>query len=98
MYLKKSIPLLCICITAGMSWLHAQDPTIPSDSFFLANKKGIIGKIGRSVSISGEYNAPTKTVFRLKKYKGKIIRSITTVPVGFNNDLNSSEPLRESFS
>jgi hypothetical protein len=71
---------------------------VHNDSFFLANKKGILGRIGRTISTSGEYATPTKTVIRFKRYQGRIIRTITTQPVGFNYEMNSDEPLKKTFS
>ncbi len=94
--LKKIIPVLFFAFVAGTAVVYAQDD-VPNDSFFLANKKGILGRIGRSIAVSGEYTVPTKNVVRYKRYQGKIIRSISTQPVGFNYDLNGNEPIRKSF-
>lgn len=95
--INKIIPFLCYACFLGILDVSAQDEVEHNDSFFLANKKGLLGRIGRSIATSGEYTVPTKNVNRYKKYQGRFIRSISTQPVGFNFDLNGNEPLKKSF-
>jgi hypothetical protein len=76
----------------------AQGVSPYTDSFFLAKKKGILGRIGRSVNVKGEYVVPAKTVNPYKKYHGKVIRSITVRPVGFNYNLNDTSPIRKNLA
>ncbi len=75
----------------------AQEVSPQSDSFFLARKKGLLGKLGKSISINGEYLEPIKTVDPYKKFHGKIIRSVTIMPVGFNYNLNDTTPLKNTL-
>ncbi len=94
---NKIILLLCFALISGISDAAAQDEVVHSDSFFLANKKGILGRIGRSISTSGEYTVPTKNVVRYKRYQGKIIRTITVQAVGFNYEMNDDQPIKKNF-
>jgi len=77
---------------------NAQEAYPETDSFFLTKKKGILGRIGRSVNVRGEHIAPIKTVNPYKKYHGKIIRSITINSVGFNNNLNDTVAIRKNLA
>ena len=79
------------------SFLYAQQ-TNDTASFFLAAKKGILGRIGRSISTDGQTVVPVKTVNRFIKYKGKIIRKIVMSPVGFNQNLNDSTEIKNTFA
>lgn len=86
-----------ISATAFVPSLFAQEVSPQSDSFFLARKKGLLGKLGKSISINGEYLEPIKTVDPYKKFHGKIIRSVTIMPVGFNYNLNDTTPLKNTL-
>ena len=94
---QKTILLIYCSILAHTLPVMAQEPEIPSDSFFLANKKGILGRIGRTVSVNGEHKEPEKTVNPYKKYHGKIIRSVSVVPVGFNYNFNADKPITNNW-
>ena len=76
----------------------AQQPAPETDSFFLTKKKGILGRLGRSMNVRGEHIEPIKTVNPYKKYHGKIIRSITINSVGFNYNLNDTIPIRHNLA
>ncbi len=70
--------------------------------FFLANKKGLLGKIGKSVSIS---NLPpalpgtgaVKNEDEFLPYKGKIIRNIFIQKIGFNKSIYDTANSNSSF-
>lgn len=93
----KIISLLCSGILLFSSLVSAQDPVSRGDSFFISNKKGILGRITRSISVNGEYQVPMLTVNPFKKYHGKIIRTISVVPVGFNSNLNETESSKNNL-
>lgn len=76
--------------------VHAQQPA-GKDSFFLAKKKGLLGRLGKSISASDSYVAPKRTTDPYKQYYGKVIRHIIVNPVGFNNRLGSTAPVRTNF-
>ncbi|MBC7865990.1 MAG: hypothetical protein H7X88_00510 [Gloeobacteraceae cyanobacterium ES-bin-316] len=89
--------LIFYFVVCNVHLLVAQVATPKSDSFFLTRKKGLLGKLGKSISINGDYIEPIKTVDPYKKFHKKIIRSITVVPVGFNYNMNDTVPLRKSL-
>ncbi len=76
---------------------------IQQDSiFFLANKKGLLGKIGKSVSVSNLPNAlpengAIKNEDEFLPYKGKIIRNIFIQKIGFNLSVYDTANKRSSF-
>ncbi|MFZ4771322.1 MAG: hypothetical protein ACOYLO_14155 [Ferruginibacter sp.] len=78
--------------------VKAQVVSPATDSFFLAGKKGMLGRIGRSISKSSEPMLPIKTTDPYKKYHGKIIRTISISSVGFNYDLNDTVPIKNNLA
>ncbi|RYY65593.1 MAG: hypothetical protein EOO13_16940, partial [Chitinophagaceae bacterium] len=67
------------------------------DSFFLLKKKGILGKIGRSISKKDVPVTPVSTASSYKQFHGKIIRHIIIKPVGFNYAMGDSVPLKNNL-
>ena len=63
--------------------LYAQQDDIGNDTFFLARKKGLLGKLGRGIATYSPEGEPVKLTDPFKKYNGKFIRYIEVVPVGF---------------
>ncbi|RYF87495.1 MAG: hypothetical protein EOO03_10595, partial [Chitinophagaceae bacterium] len=99
--MMKNLFVLILLTLAHIAFppaVTAQDVSPQTDSFFLARKKGLLGKLGKSISINGDYVEPIKTVDPYKKFHGKIIRSITVMPVGFNYNLNDTTPLKTNFA
>ena len=93
----KNFILFFLFIT-GSAVVYAQDDG-STDTFFLAKKKGLLGKFGRSIATRPPSSAPpVKAADPFKKYNGKIIRYIETVPVGFNQNLNDTADIRNSLA
>lgn len=70
--------------------------------FFLANKKGILGKIGKSVSVSNLPSAlpgsgTIKNEDEFLPFKGKIIRNIIIQKIGFNKSVHDTANDNTSF-
>lgn len=88
-------------------WLLAQNvaaqETQSSDSvFFLANKKGLLGKIGKSLSVNNpdpieSTNGAIKNESAFSPYKGKIIRHILVEKLNFNTSVNDTLLKRRNF-
>ena len=90
--------LFLLCAVAFAATASAQEKTeAKNDSFFLAKKKGILGRIGRSISKKDEPVTPELTANVYKQFHGKIIRHIIIKPVGFNYALGDSVPLKNNF-
>jgi len=72
--------------------------------FFLANKKGILGKIGKSVSVNYTINnKPQENALKnaadFEPYLGKIIRTIHIKKIGFSKSKkDSSASLKQFFN
>jgi hypothetical protein len=71
----------------------AQEP----DTFFLAKKKGILGRLGKSISTSAPDDSPQKIENQFLKYKGKIIRSIQFVRLGFECSIYDTCEVKNNF-
>ena len=96
MKIKKSHLFILIALVSSQS-LYAQTVK-DSSSFFLANRRGLWGKLGRSISRDGGIVEPVKLVDKFKDYKGKIIRKIVMAPVGFNQNMNDTAKIKNTFA
>ncbi len=73
-----------------------------SDSFFLAQKKGIWGKIGKSISISSKdqpsiEDGVKKNEASFIKFKGKVIHSIIVEKLDFSRTVNDTSRSTKNF-
>ncbi len=75
----------------------AQQPANKQDTFFLAKKKGILGKLGKSISTNAPDETPQKIENQFLKYKGKIIRSIQLVRLGFECSIYDTCEVKNNF-
>lgn len=94
--MKRCIFCFC-CFLLGLMYCSAQEYNpYQKDTFFLAKKKGILGRIGRSLNKSSEAPAkPRLTVEEFKPYYGKIIRHILIRPVGFSQKMGDTTQQRK---
>src|SRR4051812_20079166 len=77
----------------------AQEQDNAVDTFFLAKKAGLLGRLGRSLATNPEKSVrPVKSENRFRKYKGKIIRYIEIVPVGFNQSMNDTTEVSRNLA
>lgn len=75
----------------------AQSDPAKNDTFFLAKKKGLLGRFGKSISTTPPDEAPVKVENPFLKFKGKIIRSIETVRLGFQYDIDDTTRIKNDF-
>ncbi len=80
----------------------AQDNKNNSDTFFLAKKKGWLGKLGQSISVNGNNSDSTslsvvKNVHPFLIYKGNIIRKIVVNKVVFGESINDTGNVIQNF-
>jgi hypothetical protein len=80
--LRSYITLIALALMPVSACLAQVSPH--KDSFFLAKKKGLLGRLGRSISTSDDAPPPEKTANRYKRFNGKIIRSIEIASKGIN--------------
>ncbi len=77
--------------------VFAQGDPAKNDTFFLAKKKGLLGRFGKSISRTPPDEAPVKIEIPFLKYKGKIIRSIESIQLGFQYDIDDTTRLKNDF-
>ena len=90
--------LLPVC---AMMWQHiatAQVKETKDNTFFLLRKKGLLKKLGQSIYRQNQPAPPVKSVDPFLAYKGKIIRSITIAPTGFNRIIHDTLGVRKTFA
>jgi len=97
---KKVFGLLLLCIASGE--LQAQETNSADTVFFLAHKKGLLGKIGRSLSVNNPDPVfPVEGVIKnesiFSPFKGKIIRHIQVEKLGFNKSVNDTAKVVRNF-
>jgi hypothetical protein len=74
-------------VFAMQKQLAAQEPVNKKDTFFLAKKTGLLGRLGKSIATSGVDEVPQKIENQFLQYKGKIIRSIQLQSLGFERNI-----------
>jgi hypothetical protein len=74
---------------------HAQDE--PRDTFFLSKKKGILGRIAKSITTNPQA-PPVKIVNPYKEYAGMIIRNIMVSTLSFNENINDTNLVKNNFA
>ena len=89
-------PVLLFFSLAHIS-LFAQHGKENPDVFFLAKKKGILGKFGKMISTSSTYIELTKVENQFLKFKGKIIRNIDLINLGFESSINDTGVVSSKF-
>ena len=87
--------ILCVFIVVSSTLACAQPPG-DNDTFFLAKKKGLIGKFGKSLTKS-PVTEPVKLINPFLRYQGKIIRSIEVSTLGFNENINDTSISKTSY-
>lgn len=88
--------ILLLCLHAIPAF--SQQPPGDTDTFFLVKKKGLLGKLGKSISTDDTHD----TVIVVKanpyvKYIGKVIRHIRIVRLGFERDINDTTKYNNNF-
>ncbi len=84
--LRRYLYIICVCCFAAVK-LYAQQPAEKTDTFFLAKKKGLLGRLGRSISTTPPDETPQKIENPFLKFKGKIIRSVEVVRLSFQRNI-----------
>ncbi len=77
--------------------IEAQEVPDGKDTFFLAKKKGLLGRFGKSISKTPADDAPVKVENPFVKYKGKIIRSVETFRLGFEYNIDDIAEVKKNI-
>ncbi|HMG82276.1 MAG TPA: hypothetical protein VK559_04515 [Ferruginibacter sp.] len=67
------------------------------DTFFLAKKRGLLGKLGNSIATEPSPETVVKTVNPYLKFAGKTIRSIEFLSIGFDRNINDTTLIRKDL-
>ena len=93
-----------LCITNVIKAYSQKNPHAthsPQDTFFLANKPGVWGRIGKALSgnspLSQGSLPATKNVEEFTRFKGKIIRKIFIHDVSFGISVNDTSKIFKNF-
>jgi hypothetical protein len=95
--------LIVLTLYCGVSLeTRAQRQTLADTVFFLANKKGLLGKIGRSLSVNNPdpilpADGPEKNEAAFVQYRGKLIRYIFIQKIGFDKSVNDTGKVARSI-
>ncbi len=98
--IKKRLYIFIVIIAFLLvnTCIYAQQPSPDNqDTFFLAKKKGILGRFGKSISRTPHEEAPRKIANPFLEYKGMIIRNIETIRLGFEYDINDTTRIKDNF-
>lgn len=95
--IKRLFYLLVVFLLLLQQVAFAQQPMSKEDTFFLAKKKGLLGRLGKSISTFAPEEAPQKVANPFLKYKGKIIRSVDLVRLGFECSIYDTCTINKSF-
>ncbi|MEO5984879.1 MAG: hypothetical protein ABIP80_05200 [Ferruginibacter sp.] len=68
-----------------------------NDTFFLAKKKGLLGRIGRSISRDGSAIVPVKNENPYLRFTGKKIASVEIVSLGLDRNINDTARVKNNF-
>ncbi|MBV9988449.1 MAG: hypothetical protein JO301_12280 [Chitinophagaceae bacterium] len=99
---RHFVLILLLCSLAAD--INAQQQTLADTVFFLAHKKGLLGKIGRSLSVNNPDPAlpedgAEKNEAAFTPYRGKLIRYIFIQKISFDKSVNDTgKVVRNIFS
>ena len=68
-----------------------------SDTFFLSKKKGIIGRLAKTISTTDPYEKPQKLINPFLKYKNHKINSVEIIGLDFNQSINDTVIKKENL-
>ena len=96
--LKQVLPVGLLLVFSFISTcvMGQINPDI-KDTFFLAKKKGLIGRIGKIISIEAIGREPIKTANPYIIHNGKIIRYVEIVSLGFERSIYDTNIIKNNF-
>ncbi len=80
------------------SWIDSLSfSTEKKDTFFLAKKKGLLGKLGKSLATEPPNQIAVKVANPFILFTGKIIRNIDILRLGFERNINDTNLIKNSL-
>ena len=95
--LAIAILLVLVLTFFGANEGYAQDPSGVTDTFFLSKRKGLLGKLGKSMLSGAPNTHPIEIANPFMAHTGKTIRFIAIKSLGFERDINDTNHIRNSF-
>ncbi len=92
--MTNRILLFCLYFTIALIHNATAQQAAPADTFFLAKKKGLLGKLGRSISTTPPDDAPQKVENQFLQFKGKIIRSVDVIRLSFQRNIYDTSVIK----
>jgi len=97
----------CCCLFFAILLLFSnhlvaqKDSTLKKDVFFLAKQKGLLGKLGKSISHSSFIDSTDKVIIKSEnqynKYKGYKIKNIQLTQLGLGGSVNNLDTVNKDF-
>ena len=96
---RRALPIFILLIIFSFfaSIVFGQEITEKKDTFFLAKKKGLLGKLGKSIATNPPGQEPIKVVNPLIIHTGQIIRNIEILRLGFERTITDTNRIRNNF-
>jgi hypothetical protein len=94
--MMKQLLLILVLISFFSLTAKSQQPE-EKDTFFLAKKHGIIGRLARTISVEPPGVKPVKLANPYLPYTGAIIRNIELVRLGFERNIYDTNIIKHSF-
>jgi len=91
----RKIRLCIFCCVFFTGLAHAQVEYEKNDTFFLMKQKGLLGKLGKSISKTPQ-GEPQKIVNPFLPFANKIIRSVEIFPLGFERNIDDTNIVKET--
>ena len=99
--MMKKISLIILFISVTIFFkanrLLAQENNEKSDTFFLSKKRGLLGKLGKSISVDAPGVEPVKAVNPYLAHAGKTIRLIAIMSLGFERNIYDTAKIRNTI-
>ena len=77
---------------------YAQVNPAETDTFFLAKKRGLLGRLGKSLSKTPDAEPPVKIAVPFLKYRGRIIRSVEIFPLDFSQNIDDTAIVKHNLA
>lgn len=95
--LKITCSLLLIVLLPFMASAQ-RDASNDRDTFFLSKKKGLLGKLGRSITRNNYPDEqPAKVSLPYENYRGMVIHAIEVMPLGFERTVFDTNRIKKNF-
>lgn len=97
----KQVSLVMLILLVALFFntmdIVAQINTAQKDTFFLSKKKGLLGRLGKSISIEPPGPEPVKTANPYLIHAGKSVRFIAILSLGFERSIYDTSKIKNTI-